>query len=68
MIRLWFMKKLDYFVGIPLCFLLGTAGRLWSRIVWSGDEREIERILLIKSWGIGNLIILQPVVRGIRER
>ncbi|OGW62829.1 MAG: hypothetical protein A2V83_09680 [Nitrospirae bacterium RBG_16_64_22] len=68
MIRLWLMKKLDYFVGIPLCFLLGTAGRLWSRMVAAEDEREIERILLIKSWGIGNLIILQPVVHGIRER
>lgn len=67
-------KKLDRHLGSPAVlllrpfFLLGCAARRLR-----GRSRERGRgspatIVLIKLWGLGNVVLLTPVVRAIRRR
>ena len=63
------IKFIDYYLGIPLCFLLGLLysikDKIWLR---SNTNRALNKILLIKTWGLGNIIIMLPVLKAIRAK
>ena len=61
-------KAVDRYVGVLVCFLL-AALRLVREMVWPRDSLlEPRTILLVKFWGLGNIVLLLPVVRLVRER
>ncbi len=65
--RLEAAKSIDRAVGGVLARVLVAATRL-ARIFRSPSEvTEVRSILLVKLWGLGNIILLYPVIRQIRE-
>ncbi len=57
------MKKIDRWLGYPACGLL----RLVDLIRLKQKPEKIQRILVIKFWGMGSLILSLPVFRALRE-
>ncbi len=59
------MRYIDYWVGIPLCFLLSFFNR-FKRIVGLKRKKsrdKLERILLVKLSEIGAIILSYPLLR-----
>jgi lipopolysaccharide heptosyltransferase II len=54
-----FMRAVDRFAGIPLCHLTGLA-------LPSASPTPIERILVIKFFGIGSIILITPALAILR--
>lgn len=61
------IKFIDYFFGIPLCFLLGISRRLKDTILLAQPEGTIKNILLIKTWGLGNIVLMLPSLKAIKK-
>ena len=67
--NLSFGKWIDRYAGRAACSVLATCRTI--RAMASPREDlvgEPERILLIKFWGLGNLVMMLPVFRALRRR
>lgn len=66
--KMRFMRKVDYHVGIPLCALF-SALHLFSRRVLRKDReiRNPKRILFIKLMGMGSMVLAAPALNKCRE-
>ncbi|MFH2000434.1 MAG: glycosyltransferase family 9 protein [Planctomycetota bacterium] len=60
------MKIADRYLGIPLLYLIKLLLGLFQRP--SGNEIEIRKILMIKLWGIGNLVMIIPLIRAVKKQ
>lgn len=64
------MKAIDHWLGLPLCAALGAAVKLAARI--APRRRDIparpRRILVMKFFGLGSLVLAGPMLRAIRRR
>lgn len=60
-------KLADRYLGQVLCYLL--AGFRIFKAMFARDDTVVEArtILLIKFWGLGNIVLLLPVVRALRR-
>ena len=67
--NLSFAKWIDRIAGRAACFLLSSA-RTTREMVSPRDTMvgEPKTIVLIKFWGLGNLVLLLPVFRALRRR
>jgi heptosyltransferase-3 len=66
--NLLFLKYFDRTAGRVLELVFRLMGSL-RRIVRSTPEPfDIHKILLIKIWGIGNIVMMLPIVTGIRQK
>ena len=66
--NLLFLKYFDRTVGRGLELVFRLVGSL-RRIIRSTPESiDIQKILLIKIWGIGNIVMMLPIVTGIRYK
>ena len=62
------IKYIDRYVGIVLCYLL-SALHLFREMVFPVRGTVVpRRILLVKLWGLGNIVMLLPVIRLVRQR
>lgn len=61
-------RIIDRHVGIALCAMLGALGRLLGRNRESMPPDAAARILIIKFWGLGNLVEATPAFRAARAR
>lgn len=67
--NLGFAKWIDRWAGRASCALLSGCRTLREMIASrDGLVGEPRRILLIKFWGLGNLVLLLPVFRALRRR
>lgn len=57
-----FLKKLDFYIGVPLLFVLSLFRRRNRRI-----PREIRVIGLLKSSAIGDTVLLSPMVSDLQK-
>jgi len=57
------MKKIDRWLGLPACWIL----RIFSFFSRDRENPRIERVLVIKFWGMGSMILALPVFRSLRE-
>jgi ADP-heptose:LPS heptosyltransferase len=67
---LWFMKAVDHWVGLPLCFALGLLVRLRHRL-WPRPERPVRErgtLVVLKFFGIGTILEATSLLAGIRRR
>lgn len=61
------MKAIDRYVGGPLCLLLDFCQRLRSPFL-RHETRPLRRILLMKFFGLGSILLATPMLRAIRLR
>jgi ADP-heptose:LPS heptosyltransferase len=57
------LQRADQRLGLVACALLQPL-----RLVPRGRARDVERVLLVKFWGIGSLQLLTPAVQSLRRR
>jgi len=57
------MKNIDRWVGLPACAFLQTFSFLRS----DDPDPKVDRILVIKFWGMGSMILALPVFKALRE-
>ncbi len=60
-------RFLDRFIGVPVCYGLWLLERLLpgTRLVYNRDP---ERVLIIKLFGLGNVVELMPALAAVRRR
>jgi ADP-heptose:LPS heptosyltransferase len=62
------MRKIDYHVGIPVCFLFSCLHKLSRRVL--RKDRTItspRKILFIKFFGMGTIILATPAIKRCQE-
>jgi ADP-heptose:LPS heptosyltransferase len=67
-VNLSLAKAVDRYVGILVCYTLVALRELREYVAPRGDVVEAKSILLVKFWGLGNIVLLLPVLRLLRER
>ena len=61
-------KKLDYWIGIPSCFLLSLINNIFEVINFKRKKnRPIKKILFIKLTELGAIILSYPLQKRIKE-
>lgn len=65
-----FMRRVDYWLGIPACFLLTLICRIQTFLGFGGSDRRAapENILLIELIEMGTLVVAYPAIRALRIR
>lgn len=63
-----FIKYLDRYVGRLLCLLLSVVNQVIELFHPGHSVVTVKKILLVKFWGIGNIVLLLPIMKAIRER
>lgn len=61
--RIKLAKRIDEFVGAPLVFF----ARLFDRPT-SKAGGPLRRVLFVKFWGIGSIVLAEPALRRLKER
>lgn len=61
------MRRIDRWVGIPLCAVTSGILRVWWRI-WPRPHRPVRHVLFIELSEMGSTILAQPAMRKARER
>ncbi len=61
-------KFVDRWVGIAVCRVLAGLRTLREMIAPRTGVVEVRTIVCIKFWGLGNIVLLLPVLRLLRER
>jgi lipopolysaccharide heptosyltransferase II len=63
-VALW----IDRFIGPSLCAILLVVRRLFGRQRAMPQPEEVRRILLLKMWGMGSIVLASPMLARLRER
>ncbi len=63
--RIHIMKLLDRYIIEPICLLVSFFYRLKTQ---RQDLKRAGSILLIKLWGLGNMVLLAPIAEGFKAR
>src|ERR1051325_219770 len=65
-----FMRRIDQYLGPPICFGLAGLAAFSKRIRWqrSRPPVEIKTILVITFWGMGSIVLMPPALRAWRAR
>jgi ADP-heptose:LPS heptosyltransferase len=61
-------KAVDKYVGVTVCFALAGLRSIREFVAPREDLVLARSILMVKFWGLGNIVLLLPVVRLLRER
>jgi ADP-heptose:LPS heptosyltransferase len=61
------MRRIDRWVGVPLCALTTVVLQLWWRIS-PRPQRPLRRVLFIELSEMGSAILADPAMRKMRER
>jgi ADP-heptose:LPS heptosyltransferase len=59
------VRFVDRYVGVPLCRVLAWGLRVWPPASTPGDT---SRILIMRGVGVGNLVLILPTLKALRER
>ncbi len=70
MMNLRFVRMTDRYLGISLCHLLYFLEKVMKAVFGEKEEKEekeVEKILMMKFWGIGNLVMILPTIGAVRR-
>ena len=63
------MRRIDQYLGPPICLLLGAAKFLVDRIrARAGGAGEIRKVLVVKFWGLGSIVLSTPALRALKKK
>ncbi len=60
------MRKVDYYAGVPLCFLVSLWLKLW-RLFFYRDQVKPKKVLLIELSEMGSAILVDPAMRKLQQ-
>jgi ADP-heptose:LPS heptosyltransferase len=62
------MRKVDYYFGMPVCFMLSVANKLI--VIFHKRKKSVsyKKVLFIKLWGMGSIILSFPAVREFKKQ
>jgi len=67
-VNLSLAKAVDRYLGILVVYFLAALREVREYVAPRNDLVEAKSILLVKFWGLGNIVLLLPVIRLLRER
>ena len=59
---LLYLKWIDKYIGIPTCYFLSLLPRKRSKV------GKANKILVMKFWGLGSIVLVTPALRSIKEK
>ncbi len=62
------MKAVDQYVGRALCAALGLVRRARPGAMPAAGDPSVQRIALVKFWGMGSIVLLTPAIALLREK
>jgi len=62
------MRRLDYWLGIPLCFLFTFFVHFSKLFLFKEKKKDIKKILFIKLSEIGSIILAYPLLQCTKRR
>ncbi len=62
------VRWVDRYLGIPLVYLLFLLKKISGRLPGATAAHDCRRILLIKFWGVGNVVMLLPAALAIKDK
>ncbi len=62
------IKNIDRFVGWALCFILHIYDKAARLFTAKRIDTPPRKILLIKFFGIGSIVLAQPMIKAVRQR
>jgi ADP-heptose:LPS heptosyltransferase len=62
------IRVIDAYMGIPLVYALLFIKKIFRRSPCHAVDRTSKRILLVKFWGIGNIFMMLPSLKILRNR
>lgn len=65
--RLNFLKFLDKYAGLVICFFLTLLNRLSGRGETVLRREEVKKTLAMKFWGLGSILLLTPAMKEFRK-
>lgn len=65
--NLSFVRMTDRYLGITLCYLLYFLKKILKSMFGENEKEGINKILMIKFWGIGNLVMILPTIKAVRR-
>jgi ADP-heptose:LPS heptosyltransferase len=66
--KLTTMRHVDYFVGVPVCFILSGLVRLWTMLRGPRPIEEPRSVLFIELSEMGSTILASSAIQRARER
>lgn len=68
-LRVEFIKFIDKYIGLPICIALSCCKKIEQLNLFKDKHnKQSKKILIIKFWGIGNIILLLPTIKAIRDK
>jgi len=61
------IRFFDKKIGIPLCLIFYLISNILL-LVRSNKPKDVKKILIIRFWGIGSLVLLSPTLEAIRKK
>ncbi len=61
-------KYLDRYLGIPLCHGLAAVDHFAHLFRRDDGDIPVRRILAIKLWGVGNIVMILPLLEAVKEK
>ena len=61
------MRRIDYYVGVPLCFL-GTLGHKVVKLLGRRGSRPLRNVLFIELSEMGSAILVDPAMRKLQKK
>ena len=65
------MRRVDEYLGPPLCVILGWLATLAARIRAPRPDMPLPmnaKFLVVKFWGMGSIVLTTPALRALRKR
>ena len=62
------MRKIDFFAGVPICFLLSLIFRLFSVLAHKKTSSNPQNVLMIELSEMGSAILADPAMRKLRSQ
>jgi lipopolysaccharide heptosyltransferase II len=67
-VNLSLVKYVDRYLGIALCYAVSVF-HLFREMIFPAEYTiQPRRILIVKLWGLGNIVMILPVIRAMRRR
>ena len=62
------MRQIDFFLGIPICFFLTGIYKLSKCFSKNNNKNDFKRIVFLKLWGLGSIVLATPAILSTRQK